>query len=54
MIVKVGRSAGKHYLRRDVGMRSKSYKVFDEREVILALRFWTEQNELRMVEVSPE
>jgi len=35
MLVKVGRSADRHCLRRDVGMGSRSKKELDEREIIL-------------------
>jgi len=35
MLVKVGRSAGRHCLRRDVGMGSRSEKELDDWEMIL-------------------
>jgi len=52
MLVKVGRSAGRHCLRRDVGMGSRSEKELDEWEMILdTSSSETEGKELSMVGV---
>jgi len=52
VLVTLGRSADEHCLRRDMGMGSRSQKVFDECEMILDTFFSeTEHDELRMVGV---
>jgi len=52
ILVKVGRNAYKHCLRRYVGIGTRSQKVVDEREMILDISSsQTEQSELRMIGV---
>jgi len=45
MLVKVGRRADKHCLRRDVGMGSRSEKEFDDWEIILDTSLFRDQRE---------